>query len=215
MFKNLDFFSNKISTHIDACGLPGENAHLAMSPYGRIPASALDITRKNKARTGAVLMLLYGKKDKIFTLLIKRPDYDGPHSGQMAFPGGKKDDNDLSLWHTASRETHEETGIHENLITPICGLTPVFIPVSNFLVQPYLGIIKAPFQLNPDPREVAFTVEFPIDILLNDEIIKTTKVDSGHPKLRMNTPYFEIENQIVWGATAVILNEFKELIKCL
>ncbi|MFT6411681.1 MAG: 8-oxo-dGTP pyrophosphatase MutT (NUDIX family), partial [Flavobacteriales bacterium] len=121
--------------------LPGSIAHNQMMSYARTQANEVRASRTDY-REGAVLMMLYPHEDKYFTSLIVRPEYDGVHSGQIAFPGGAKEEQDSDLMQTALRETEEEVGVHSSAIQIIGALSEIYIPPSNFLVQPYIGILS-------------------------------------------------------------------------
>ena len=116
-------------------GLPGDDAHQNLLPMKRLSARNA-IAEKKEYRKSAVAIVLYVAKDTIQSILIQRPSYDGIHGGQVSFPGGKVDASDKDLIETAIRECHEEINqilTKEDLIGE---LSPVYIPVSNFMVQP-------------------------------------------------------------------------------
>lgn len=190
--------------------LPGQEAQLKMahterrlnlSKY-RIPAHA---------RRGSVLILLYEENDTIFIPLIQRNDYDGVHSGQISLPGGKFEPGDLELQNTALRETEEEIGLSRNSVKVIGKLTELYIPPSNFLVFPYMGTLQHAPVFIPDPKEVKSVIPFRLESLMDEKIIreKTIQLRNG---MQIRTPYFDVEGQTVWGATAMILSEFKSLL---
>ena len=166
----------------------------------------------SKARKGAVLILLYPHEDKINTILTLRPSYDGVHSGQVSFPGGKLDPEDESLAAAALREAAEEVGLDRNEIKLIGNLSNLYIPPSNFLVSPFVGIMdKKPF-LKKDDSEVEKIIEVPITYFL-DESIKGRKMITPREFVSFETPYYDVEGHTVWGATAMMLSEMMELIK--
>ena len=113
--------------------LPGESAQLKMAPTYR--GSFPD---QKEAIRAAVLALLYPSGGVAHLVFIKRNEYDGPHSAQVSFPGGAWEEGDDSLEQTAIRETREELGIQDD-IEILGALTPLHIPVSNFLVYPFVG----------------------------------------------------------------------------
>lgn len=153
---------------------------------------------KNTPRLSAILILIYPKNNELYSVLMVRSTYDGKHSGQISFPGGKKELNE-NLEETALREFEEEMGITIPNNQLIKKMTDVYIPPSNFLVTPYLGFSEKTPSFSPNKREVAKLIEFPVRMLLDKDIIQTTN----------NTPYFNIQNQFVWGATALILSELQ------
>ncbi|OIV41440.1 NUDIX hydrolase [Flavobacterium johnsoniae] len=192
--------------------LPAQSAHLKMAPKERIQAlKNLDI-EANNPRIAAVMMLLYPKNGKTHLVLIVRNAYNGVHSSQIAFPGGKYEISDADYKETALRETNEEIGIIPEKIEVIKHFTPMYIPPSNFLVHPYLGIAKEELSFYPDIREVASIIELPLSVFLNDEIIIEATLSTSYANNAL-VPAFNIQNHIVWGATAMILSELRDVLK--
>jgi 8-oxo-dGTP pyrophosphatase MutT (NUDIX family) len=191
--------------------LGGISTQYELAPKIRKPFSPTFIEDKN-AKKAAVLALFYPNAfNKTKILLTKRASYKGTHSAQISFPGGKLEKNDQSLQHTALRETSEEVGVASNLVTIFKEMTNVYIPPSNFLVTPYLGIIdfQPKFETNHEVEEI---IEVSLTDLLNENSISTTILSTSYAK-KMEVPCFKLNNYIVWGATAMMLNELKELIK--
>lgn len=190
--------------------LPGIEAQYEMAPATRerYPIESLN---PNSYRKSAVMLMIYSQNNNYYIPLTKRHTYDGKHSGQISLPGGKLDENDLSLMHTALRELYEEIGINEH-VEVIGNLTPIYIPVSNFYVEPYIGIYtNSEINFSTNEREVNELIHLNLEVLKNDSIIQTEGIVHGDG-YKLKTPYFEVEGQIIWGATAMILNEFKKLI---
>lgn len=163
-------------------------------------------------RPSAVLILLYPAKNNEPTiLLIERSLYPGFHSGQIALPGGKAEPNEIDLQQTALREFFEETGVVETpeIIGP---LSPMFIPVSKFMVQPYIGFLPSKPEFNINTDEVNQLLELNVSDLLHPEAVKETTMEP-RPGLSFSTPYFNVEGKILWGATAMMLNELKWVIR--
>lgn len=192
-------------------GIPGEDAHLRMSPLKR-PLSSLAIKKAETIRESAVAIILFPNENTHHCILIQRPIYDGTHSGQVSFPGGKKDLEDIHLEFTARREAFEEVGIQltENLL--IGELTEVFIPVSGFKVKPFIYFHETIPELTPDEREVAEIFTFTIDELLSENSFSTMEIKFPNGITQKNIPCFNLSNKQIWGATALILNELRELI---
>jgi 8-oxo-dGTP pyrophosphatase MutT (NUDIX family) len=192
--------------------LPGERAHIEMAPINR-PLSSFALKNAIEPRESAVSIILYPKDYAIHSILIQRPVYNGTHSGQIAFPGGKKEETDIHLEFTARRECFEEIGLPIESGFLIKEMTKVFIPVSNFIVYPFVFFVDFLPELIASEREVEDIIHYKIDHLLKDE--HQSKMDILLPNniLQKNIPCFEIENKKIWGATALILNELKLILK--
>lgn len=190
--------------------LPGEEAHLAMSPMGRKKSSQA-IKQVTNYRESAVALVLFETEETIKSVLIQRPIYKGSHSGQVCLPGGKREEFETSLDQTAVRECVEETGLITEHLDLLGSLTPVFIPVSNHHVHPYIFHYTETPEFFPDEREVAEILPFNVMDILVNENIKTTDIRITQERILRDVPYFDIREKIVWGATAIILNEFRVL----
>jgi 8-oxo-dGTP pyrophosphatase MutT (NUDIX family) len=158
------------------------------------------------------MMLFYPKNGRAHLVLIVRNAYNGVHSSQIAFPGGKYETTDADFEETALRETHEEVGISPEKIEVIKHFTPMYIPPSNFLVHPFLGISKEELSFYPDAKEVAGIIELPLSVFLNDEIIIEATLSTSYAA-NILVPAFNIQNHIVWGATAMMLSELRDVLK--
>lgn len=192
--------------------LPALHSHKKMAPLERL--KILEETNLNRpnARNAAVMMLFYPKNNKTHFALIKRNSYPGVHSSQIAFPGGKVEEEDENLVQTALRETHEEIGVHPDLIQVVRSFTTVYIPPSNFLVHPFLGISEHEIQFVLQADEVAGIIETPLAILLDDTIITNKILETSYSK-SINIPAFQIYEHTIWGATAMMLSELKDMLK--
>lgn len=192
--------------------LPAEAAHMKMMPPERADImKKLDMTTVNPKKA-AVMMLFYPKNEKTNLVLIIRNQYPGVHSSQIAFPGGKVETFDESFLHTALRETEEEIGISSNQIQVIRPFSEVYIPPSNFMVFPFLGISSEELVFNPDPNEVAGIIEFPLEKFMDDSTVVIQKMPTSY-SLSIDVPSFKIAEHYVWGATAMMLSELKETLK--
>jgi 8-oxo-dGTP pyrophosphatase MutT (NUDIX family) len=192
--------------------LPAFEAHIKMAPLERLE-SLKNIYLENKnPRIAAVMMLFYPKNERTHLVLIVRKTYKGVHSAQIAFPGGKYELDDDNFAETALRETHEEVGIHPDKIEILKPFTELYIPPSNFMVHPFLGISIEELIFVPEPSEVAEIIELPLSVFLSDSIIVDTNLSTSYAD-NINVPAFKIENHIVWGATAMMLSELKEVLK--
>ena len=192
--------------------LPAEISHIKMAPLERIESlKNFDIGIK-KPKIAAVMMLFYPKNGITHLVLIVRNSYKGVHSAQIAFPGGKYEAHDEIFENTALRETHEEVGIHPNSMEIIKTFTPMYIPPSDFMVHPFLAICKEEIVFIPDTKEVANIIELPLTVFLSDTIITDAKLNTSYAN-DITVPAFKIEEHIVWGATAMMLSELKDVLK--
>lgn len=164
------------------------------------------------ARVACVLNLLSWKDDAWHTLLIQRTQNPRDrHSGQVSFPGGRFEENDGELENVALRETFEEVGIPPAQIEILGRLTDLYIPVSNYVVHPFVGLLKGPATFFPQASEVAYILTPPIDAFNLPENRKTTDLTLHGGITLRDVPYFDVEGRMVWGATAMILSEFLEI----
>lgn len=190
--------------------LPGDFAHKEMYPM-RKTINQVDLTTANY-RTSAVLALMFQESKSIKMVLTQRQNYKGKHGGQISFPGGKREEHDLDNLATALRETEEEIGVDSKSVQIIGKLTDVYIPVSNFLVHPYVGYCHERPHFIKSHYEVKEIVCFNIQDLLEDsnKTLSDIKTIEGH--ILKNVPCFILEEKIVWGATSLILNEIKHIL---
>jgi len=189
--------------------LPGKTDQYRMAGIRRIESLFPDAD-VSKARLSSVLILLYPANGYISTILIRRPVYDGVHSGQLAFPGGRKEESDKDMVETALRESFEETGIKKEDVVVIGKLTDLFIPPSNSLVSPVVGYCTNKPEFIPDSFEVDEIIEIPLYQFLLPEVNTKRFVNAGY--WNAEVPCFYIQNQTIWGATAMILSEFLEIL---
>ncbi|WP_348800331.1 NUDIX hydrolase [Flavobacterium adhaerens] len=198
----------QIVLHLDSVKVSGEEAHKIMAPEERIKIMENLASEELNPKNAGVLMLLYPKGGIMHLVLIVRNSYEGVHSSQIAFPGGKYEEGDKDFEQTALRETFEEIGILSDKIEIIKSFTHLYIPPSNFMVYPYLGICKEEVDFYPDAIEVAEIIELPLAILLSDSIVTDVKINTSYSK-SVSVPVFKIDEHIVWGATAMMLSELK------
>ncbi|WP_333600444.1 NUDIX hydrolase [Flavobacterium sp.] len=192
--------------------LPATNAHAKMAPSNRLELLKSINFEKINPRKAAVMMLFYPKNSQTHLALILRNSYNGVHSSQIAFPGGKVEEDDIDLSDTALRETHEEIGVPRSHINVIRAFTEVYIPPSNFMVYPFFGYSTSELQFQLQVEEVAGLVELPLadfldDRLIENKIMKTSYADA------FEVPGFKVNQHFIWGATAMMLSELKETLK--
>ncbi|MDI9356774.1 MAG: CoA pyrophosphatase [Chitinophagaceae bacterium] len=191
--------------------LPGIDAQKKLSPS---PDSSerFHIEGRTDASKSAVLILFYptDNKNPHFPL-IQKPKNSRVHSNQIAFPGGRYEEQDTNLFRTALRETQEEIGIDASTVHIIGNLTSLYIPISNFILFPVVGFLDYSPTFIPDNNEVAKIIPAPVEWLLHTEIkTKNIPLYSIHNTL---VPCYEIENHVIWGATAMVLSELYDLLK--
>ena len=206
-----EHFLNKLDA-ISTQPLFALDAHLKMAPLERVQYLQNYDYSLHNPKASAVLSLFYPKDKKAHLLLIVRSAYPGVHSSQIAFPGGKKELTDTNLMETALREANEEVGVNSAEIEIIKQWSDLYIPPSNFMVSPFMGIAKntPSFVLQPD--EVSSIIELPIESLLNDTLVQNVQMSTSYAT-DILVPAFVIDDHIVWGATAMILSEIKETLK--
>jgi 8-oxo-dGTP pyrophosphatase MutT (NUDIX family) len=186
--------------------LPGIEAQLRLSPPGRHMPEP-----DRPARKSAVLVVLYSIQGKLSTVFIKRTEYNGVHSGQVSLPGGMYKESDENLERTALRETHEEIGVPEKELIITGRLTSLHIPVSGIIVFPFVAVCSQRPEFVPDPFEVKYLIETGVEELLDKENHKQKIMLIGDREIEI--PYFDIHGDQIWGATAMIMSEFLEIIK--
>lgn len=192
--------------------LPGEIAHLELMPERRTYLKLYD--DKKQMREAAVSIILFENAlGFLSTLVIKRQEYDGSHSGQFSFPGGKMEKSDHDLYETACRECREEIGVNPEQMILLKEITPVYVPVSGFVVVPYVFYSETnKFNFQKSEREVQEIFEVKLNDLFTASALKYKDVKSGSYLLK-NIPHFEVNEVAIWGATALMLNEIKHILK--
>lgn len=186
--------------------LPGDEAHRTFraQPVGDVRPL---FEHKHPPRPGGVTVLLYEDAGDIKFPLIKRPDYAGPHGGQVSLPGGKAEAGEDST-QAALRECEEEIGVERGLIEVLGKLSDFYVIPSNYIVTPIIACIASKPVFQPDPFEVSRLLHASLDEVTGEHAIKQKEILAGG-KYRMIAPHFVIDNEIVWGATAMMLNEFR------
>lgn len=191
--------------------LPGEEAHQRMAPSYR-PHLTREQIQANHPRVGGVMLLLYEKSGEFYIVFTQRKAYAGVHGGQMSFPGGKKEEDDHNIIETALRETHEEIGVPAKDIEVIGQLSQLYIPPSNFLVYPVVGYTRQLNRFTPEEEEVEKIVEIPVAFFMDNSHINMQTEIKLYTGTVVQVPAYVYGQHIIWGATAIILSEFTEIL---
>ncbi len=192
--------------------LPGEDAHRKLAPLIRInELNNLDMSKLTPSQAGVMAIFYPGEDKQTRLVLILRKTYKGVHSNQVGFPGGRIEVEDKDLEETALRETEEEVGIHRNDIEVLKKLTKLYIPPSNFWVQPYLGILHKTPKMIPQETEVEAILEVKLSEFLNDQSMITENLSTYYAN-NIEVPAYKLNGHVVWGATGMMLSEIRELL---
>lgn len=203
----------KSVSKIENIPLLGEASHLKMVPPFRQELLKKQENAIKHANHAGVLALFYPDfNEKTKFVLILRNTYKGVHSAQVAFPGGKLEDQDNSLEDTALRETFEEVGVPVETVQIVKKISQVYIPPSNFYVQPFIGITQNTPKFIKQETEVEALIEVELDHFLDDQSLIFKKVQTSY-SVEVEVPAFKLNEYVVWGATAMMLSEIKDLMK--
>jgi len=192
--------------------LPGEEAQLRMVPPRRLTMKEYYQLRDKNPIHSAVLICLYPHRESIYTVMMLRPSRQGVHSDQVSFPGGKFEDADQSLEQTALREAHEEIGIISSEVELLGTLSPVYIPLSNYLVQPFVGYIPNHPEFVRNEVEVIQIIETDCKIFLDDRI-KGEYIFRSGAGVDIEAPFYKIDTHKIWGATAMMISELEAILR--
>ncbi len=193
--------------------LPGEAIQHKMAPIERLSELKKNAIQKQTARKAGVMALFYPSQSlDTHLILILRKTYKGVHSAQVGFPGGKIEPEDQSLLETALRETEEEVGVNAKSISVLKQLTEIYIPPSDFFVQPFLGVTYQTPIFIPQEEEVEALIEVPLTHFMDDKILTTSTLSTSYAT-NIQVPAFMLNDHVVWGATAMMLSEVRELLK--
>lgn len=208
--QNRESFFEKLEMRLQQ-PLPGLKVQKQMSAYPR-GMTAINFYSNGEPKESSVLIVLFENDDEVFFPLIQRPMYTGIHSGQIGLPGGKVEDQDKDRIETALRETEEEIGVKASDIKVLGNLTELYVQASHYNVMPVVGYLPYRPVYIPDPEEVSRVIEGRTSDLLSEQNRKTKELLIQN-KYQIVAPYFDIGNEVVWGATAMILNEFSAILK--
>ncbi|MDC1276705.1 CoA pyrophosphatase [Algibacter sp.] len=193
--------------------LPAEVSHFKMVPPFRQELLKKQKEAIKKAKHAGVLSLFYPDEDmETKFVLILRKTYKGVHSAQVAFPGGKLEAQDASLRDTALRETFEEVGVPIDTVQIVRSISQVYIPPSNFYVQPFIGFTQTRPEFIKQDDEVEALIEIDLEHFLDEQSLISKKVKTSY-SIEVEVPAFKLNDYVVWGATAMMLSEIKDLLK--
>ncbi|MGY0392812.1 NUDIX hydrolase [Bizionia sp. KMM 8389] len=203
----------KSVSKIENIPLPAESSQFKMSPPFREQLEMVQSSRLKDAKKAGVVALFYPDLvSETKLVLILRKTYKGVHSAQVGFPGGKLELSDESIKHAAIRETWEEIGVPEKELEILRAMTKIYIPPSNFYVYPFFGIAKSTPKFIKQDEEVEAIIEVALKDFLNEGSVVTKTVSTSYSKA-VEVPAFHLNNHVVWGATAMMLSEIKDLLK--
>lgn len=208
-------FNTFLESVVNIKDLPliGEDAHALLSPPYRLKLVEKNKEKRKTAPKAGVMALFYpDTKNETQMVFILRKTYKGVHSAQVGFPGGKVEKEDENLKETALRETEEEVGVAREKIKVLKTLSPIYIPPSNFMVHPFLGVSKENLKFKKQESEVEDILEVSLDDFLNDINLINTNVPTSY-NVEVEVPAFKLNGFIIWGATAMMLSEIKVLLK--
>lgn len=192
--------------------LPGVEAQIRLAPLYRL--DELRQKPPEEAIPSGVLLVLYPNNSRLYSAAILRAEYNGVHSGQVSLPGGKREPSDRDIIETALRESFEEAGIDPETVEVLGRLTPLYINRSNYIIYPVVGYTGKRPEFRPDATEVQEIIEFRIaDLLGPDKVIhRSLSFPNG---FTFRVPGFELGSHFMWGATAMIVNEFLDVMNTL
>lgn len=189
--------------------LPGLSVQMEMTSR---PDRVNQSIREDHRKSGVLALFYPHHREALHLVFMQRPTYDGVHSGQVSFPGGRLEPGDRDITFTALRESHEELGILPEAVQVLGQLSPLYIPPSNFLVYPTVGYMDRRPDFVPSVREVEKVIEVETRHLLRAEARQMPTIHLS-PGLSMKVPAFIVDESIIWGATAMMLNELLHLIR--
>jgi len=188
--------------------LPGKDSQLKMGIKSK---PLYNFTNKEEdAKPSAVLILLHEHHSEICFFLTERTHTVEHHRGQISLPGGTQEPGE-TLWETALRETNEEIGVRTNEIKCLGALSPLFVIVTGFMIYPFIGMSHSKLEITPEPNEVETVFPVAVNDFIDD---KNMKIENRNIRgFDVNVPYFHFNNYKVWGATSMILSEFKTILE--
>jgi len=187
---------------------PGFAAQLKMAPEPRPGQKTCEEVR-DTCREAAVLVLIYPLRKKLHLVLTLRTSKVDHHRDQVSFPGGEKDGHE-TIPAAALREAREELGVPASVVEVVGQLTPLYVPPSNYCIFPVVATARKGPRFRPAPAEVAEVIELPLEVLLDPGSVRREVWNLlGRETV---VPYYAFGGHKIWGATAMILAEFAEII---
>ncbi|MHB9142869.1 MAG: NUDIX hydrolase [Paludibacter sp.] len=193
--------------------LPGVSSHLKMASLNRAQELIDKKDQVLNAKKSAVLILFFQDEDILKMIVIRRSNYVGIHAGQIAFPGGRYEEEDINVETTALREIQEEIGIPKDKIEILGRLTDIYVPPSNFLISVFAGYLNEKPTYKIEEREVAEVIEIPLADFFRPDIIKQKDFYVAKVKVVTNAPYYDTSNASIWGASAMVISELLDILK--
>jgi len=193
--------------------LSGISSHLKMAPANRISGYLNEQKFILNARKSAVMILFLQDNNIMKMIVIRRSEYVGIHSGQIAFPGGRYEDEDGDVRVTALREIEEEIGIPEEKIEIIGRLSDIYVPPSNFLISVFVGYLAEKPEYIIDEREVDEVIEIPFSDFFQPDVVKQKDFYVNSIKASSDAPYYDVTNAEIWGASAMVISELLDLLQ--
>lgn len=188
--------------------LPGLPSQLKMIPSPR-PGQQVYTEVESTSQKAGVMILLYPKSGAAHIVFIRRPETVLHHKGQISFPGGGFEAGEDGIA-AALRETREEIGVPEGRIRPLGGLTPLYIPPSNYCIYPVVGAADEAPLFIPRPEEVDEILEIPLEHLRDPASTRReTWTIRGEAA---EVPFYAFGSHKIWGATAMVLAEFLDVL---
>ena len=193
--------------------LTGKTSHLKMATKARLEELARLNGNTQQAKKSAVMLLLFHENENLQVIVIRRSNYVGVHAGQIAFPGGRFEESDIDVKTTALREIEEEIGISSDKIELIGRLSDIYVPPSNFLISVFVGYMDEKPQFKKDEREVAEIIQVDIAEFFNKNVIQEKEFVVPSNNYSVIAPYYKVKNADIWGASAMVMTEFLDMIK--
>ena len=193
--------------------LPGSVSHMKMASHQRVKHFNNETVDIPNAKKSAVLILFFHDDGILKMIVIRRSEYVGIHSGQIAFPGGRFEEEDKDVMTTALREIQEEIGIPEEKIEIIGRLSDIYVPPSNFLISVFVGYLSERPIYKIQEREVDEIIEIPFDDFFKQDVIKQKDFYVNSIKAVSMAPYFDVTNAEIWGASAMVISELLDILQ--